>query len=163
MGDFNLLLWYTGLVTEKYLRNPNTNCRTCNKKIYRRPSQIKNGNVFCSMECYGKNCRREIPCLVCKKPILSGLNKKTCSRKCSNIFRSGISYKTGRPKDKVNGLKALKRRIIGKRGGLCERCKYNKYKILQVHHKNRNRNDNSDSNLEILCPNCHYEEHLLKH
>jgi len=48
------------------------------------------------------------------------------------------------------------------RGTKCERCGYKKYEILHVHHKNRNRNDNSMENLEIICPNCHYEEHYLE-
>jgi 5-methylcytosine-specific restriction endonuclease McrA len=30
-----------------------------------------------------------------------------------------------------------------------------------VHHIDRNRNNNDPSNLEILCPTCHEEEHYL--
>ena len=29
--------------------------------------------------------------------------------------------------------------------------------ILQVHHKNQNKKDNSDSNLITLCPRCHFK------
>ena len=29
--------------------------------------------------------------------------------------------------------------------------------ILQVHHKNQNKQDNTDSNLITLCPRCHFE------
>lgn len=51
----------------------------------------------------------------------------------------------------------LKRNLINK----CERCGYDKYiKILGVHHIDRNRNNNSIQNLEVLCPNCHSEEHM---
>jgi len=49
-----------------------------------------------------------------------------------------------------------------KKGTVCERCRYSRYEILQVHHKNRDRNDNNIDNLELICPNCHYEEHLLE-
>jgi 5-methylcytosine-specific restriction endonuclease McrA len=43
----------------------------------------------------------------------------------------------------------------------CERCGYDdKPGILQVHHKDRDRENNALSNLEVLCPNCHAEEHL---
>lgn len=44
----------------------------------------------------------------------------------------------------------------------CERCGYNKFpEILVVHHKDRNRKNGGKENLELLCPNCHEEEHLL--
>lgn len=59
-------------------------------------------------------------------------------------------------------FRVLKSSIMNTGKKSCERCGYNKYKILQIHHKNRNRNDNSIENLEIICPNCHYEEHYLE-
>ncbi len=157
-------MWYTGLMPEQYERNPNTNCFFCKKAIYRRPNQIERntGKVFCSQICYGLSSRKEIPCLVCGKLILSGLNKKTCSRSCANTHREGIRYKMGRPNDKVKSQQALKLRLLAERGKKCERCNYEKYEILQVHHKDRNRNHNNLENLELICPNCHYEEHFLK-
>lgn len=116
-------------------------------------------NVFCSVLCYGVSCRKEIPCVVCGKPILAGLNKKTCNRACANTYRAGIKYKIGRPKDKAIKQYALKMRLSEIRGKVCEKCGYDKYEILQVHHKDRNKNNNELSNLELICPNCHYEEH----
>ena len=156
-------MWYTGLVAE-YKRNPNTKCIICAKDVYRRPSQLKRnmGNVFCSPNCYGISNRKEIPCVVCKKSILSGLNKKTCSRACSNKHRIGIKYNIGRPRDKVISQRALKVRLLEERGKKCQRCDYSKYEILQVHHRDRNRNHNELVNLELICPNCHYEEHFLE-
>ncbi len=92
---------------------------------------------------------------------MSHFNKKTCSRGCANVYRSGIKYKIGRPKDKVKDQRALKVRLLAIRGRKCERCEYAKLEILQVHHKNRNKEDNRLDNLELICPNCHYEEHFL--
>jgi hypothetical protein len=151
-------------VPEEYKRNPNTICAVCKNPIYRRPSQIEKsgGKVFCSMSCYGFSSRREISCVVCGKLILAGLNKKTCSRSCANIQRTGIKYKIGRPRDIAKTFRVLKIRLMEERGKICERCNYAKYEILQVHHKNRKRTDNRSDNLEIVCPNCHYEEHLLE-
>lgn len=151
-------------MAEEYKRNPNTKCIICKSPIYRRPSEIdkNNGQVFCSMKCYGLFCRKEIPCAICGKLMLSSLNKKTCSRSCSNKYRAGIKYKIGRPRDKARTFRVLKLRLMEERGKNCERCGYNKYEILQVHHKNRKRVDNTAENLEIICPNCHYEEHLLE-
>jgi len=121
-----------------------------------------NGRAFCGMLCYGISCRKEIPCAVCGKPILSGLNRITCSRACSNKYRIGIKYKLGRPRDKVVLERAMKIRLIETRGRICERCGYNKTEVLQVHHKDNNHSNNNTNNLELICPNCHFEEHYLE-
>jgi hypothetical protein len=146
-----------------YERHPNTNCIVCDRAIYRKPSQIKRNNnrVFCSILCYGTANRKEKPCAICGKMILSGLNKKTCSRSCANIQRAGIKYTGARPRDKVKYQRGLKIRLAAERGQKCERCNYSKYEILQVHHKDRNRDNNSLENLQLICPNCHYEEHYF--
>ena len=149
-------------MAERYRRKPNTNCLICKKEIYRRPNKIKTGRVFCSVACAGIACRKEIPCLVCGKLILSGFNKKTCSRSCANTHREGIRYKMSRPHDKVKYQRGLKLRLREERGQKCERCGYDKYEILQVHHKDRNRKNNDLKNLQLICPNCHYEEHFLE-
>jgi hypothetical protein len=151
---------------EYYIRKPNTVCLICNKNIYKRPHEIKRGNGrnFCSKACFGKSCRKEISCAICGNLILGGLNKKTCSRACSNIQRTGIRYKQiGRlSKDKVKTAQSLKKRLLKIRGIKCERCTYNKVAILQVHHRDRNHGNNNFDNLELICPNCHYEEHNIR-
>lgn len=151
-------------MTEKYKRKPNTKCIICNKSIYKRKVEmIRNkGRVFCSMACYGISCRKETPCVICGKPILSGRHKKTCSRSCANKHRAGIKYKLNRPKDKVKYHQGLKMRLIKLKGKMCERCGYHKYNILQIHHLDRNRLNNNLKNLQLICPNCHYEMHYLE-
>ena len=159
----NNFIWYTGWVVE-YKRNPNTNCYVCRAPIYRRPSQIErtNSRAYCSQSCYGIYCRKEKPCKICGKPILASLHKKTCSRGCANTNRVGIKYGRGRPKDKVVNYLAIKKRLVEKKGPRCERCGYDRYDILQVHHRDRNRSNNKLDNLGLLCPNCHYEDHFLE-
>jgi len=68
------------------------------------------------MICYGISCRKEMPCSVCGRPILAGLNKKTCSRSYANHQRTGIKYHLNRPKDKVVSQKAIKMRLFKERG-----------------------------------------------
>lgn len=147
-----------------YKRKPNTECFVCQKEIYRRPSEIRLNKVYCSRACFGKACRKEKPCTVCGTPILASFNKKTCSRSCANKNRTGLKYKrNNKPlKDKVKTQRLLKSRLLEERGEVCERCEYDKKEILQVHHRDRNRRNNDLSNLELICPNCHYEEHYLE-
>lgn len=148
-------------MSERHIRNPNTICDRCSKSIYRRPCEIRVGRVFCSQKCYGISNRKESPCIVCGKPILAQFHKKTCSRSCANINRTGIFYHRGSPRDKVKSQRALKVRLLRTRGITCERCGYATQEILQVHHKNRNRDDNRLENLELICPNCHYMEDFI--
>jgi hypothetical protein len=146
-------------------RKPNAVCLICSKSIYRRPAQLrlKKERVFCSLQCYGIAGLKERPCSMCGAMIRAGLNKKTCSRACANIHRTGIRYYLGRQKlDKVLNHRSIKLRLLELRGGICERCGYSKREILHVHHKDRNRTNNNFSNLELICPNCHYEEHYLE-
>ena len=149
---------------ESYKRNPNTTCTVCKRPIYRRPVQldVSHGRAFCSSVCYGISNRKETPCAICSALILASANKKTCSRACANKYRTGIRYKLGRPRDKVVAERMTKMQLLELRGGVCERCGYSKREILHVHHKDRNRNNNDLKNLELICPNCHYEEHYLE-
>lgn len=148
-------------MTEQYKRKPNTHCFVCDKPIYKRPSEIEKtkNKLFCSVACYGISCRKENMCIVCGKPILASLHKKTCSRSCANKNRTGIKYRGDNQNNKYTSQNSLKLLLIQLRGGVCERCGFSRVNILQVHHKNRNRTDNSMKNLELLCPNCHCEEH----
>lgn len=44
----------------------------------------------------------------------------------------------------------------------CSRCGCSDAEILEVHHRDRNRQNNQIENLEPLCPNCHKREHKLR-
>ena len=147
-----------------YKRKPNTFCIICKKPIHKRPTDIRRnkGRVFCSQACFGISCRKEKPCVICGKLILSSAHRKTCSRSCANKNRAGIKYKLNRPKDKVKNYQSLKIRLLKLRGRNCERCGYSKYEILQVHHKDENKQNNEIGNLELICPNCHFEKHYLE-
>ena len=151
---------------ESYVRKPNCKCNVCNKEIYRRPQQIISGNTYCSRECYGKANQKRIKCAICNNTFKSGLNKKTCSRACANKQKEGLRYKQlGRPiKDKVKELESLRNRLITLHGYKCCKCEYNKLPILHVHHKIEKSKGGTDdiNNLELVCPNCHAEEHFLR-
>lgn len=149
---------------EPYQRQANARCLVCSTSMYRRPAEIeRNGNrLFCSSACFGIASRKDRACKICGNRIGPGINRVTCSRACANRHRAGIQYKTGRRKDKVKDQRMLKLRLLETRGSKCERCGYAKVEILHIHHRDRNRQNSSLENLELICPNCHYEEHYLE-
>lgn len=152
----------------KYNRNPNTTCSICKSPCYKRPSDLlkSSGKAYCSQTCYGISCRKETPCLVCKTPIISSLNKKTCSKKCfekllsspDRTFSKGRKKVTSTPKFRTRSLRKL---MFSLRGSKCEICNYNKEQVLTIHHIIERSKGGSDdpSNLLVLCRNCHGEIH----
>lgn len=142
-----------------HFRRPNAKCAYCSKAIYRRPVEIGRRSVYCSAACFGKSCRKEKPCPACGRTILASEKRRSCSRACANRLRTGIKYGTGARKDIVSTVRYLKARLIELRGPACERCGYCRVQILVVHHVDRDRKNNKMENLELICPNCHAEEH----
>ncbi len=145
-----------------YIRKSNCVCSVCTKAIYRRPSQIAGGAVFCSLQCSAKSQQKYKKCPMCSNVYIGA--KKTCSRSCANTSRTGLSYTKDNSLNKAYRGRQLKE-LLGKRSsGRCERCQHDNYSILQVHHKiERHRGGTDDiSNLELLCPNCHACHHLGK-
>ena len=141
-------------------RKPNTVCSRCHKDIYRRPSQIQSGPVFCSLLCHGHEQRKSRQCSICEKEFYG--RKNNCSRSCANKARTGISYTKENAFNKAYKGKVLKELVAKRCDGKCERCKENNYAILQVHHKKERHKGGGDtlSNLELLCPNCHASHHM---
>jgi predicted HNH restriction endonuclease len=66
-------------------------------------------------------------------------------------------------------LGRAKERVLKERGRKCELCGWNKINIVtelcpvDVHHKDGNSKNNTESNLQILCPNCHALTETYKH
>jgi 5-methylcytosine-specific restriction endonuclease McrA len=98
-------------------------------------------------------------CPICSKKFEaksgSPKQKRTCSYACSNKL-----FRVNNKSIYIDGRSTYRKKALSKLPNLCNRCGYNSYiDILEVHHKDRNRKNNDISNLEILCPNCHSEEH----
>ena len=64
------------------------------------------------------------------------------------------------PKARYHGLscKAAKRLVLAV--GACQRC--GGKKRLGVHHRDRNKHNQTPANLEILCHRCHMREHRFE-
>ena len=142
------------------MRKPNCTCSVCKKDIYRRPSRLLSGNVYCGVKCHGIGQRNTKICPVCSKEYI-GTVKKTCSRACANKKRSGIKYNGLNENNKFLKSKALKEKLGVIHKGVCEQCGNDNYNILQVHHKIErcNGGTNDLNNLMLLCPNCHMVQH----
>lgn len=147
-----------------------TNCRYCNKEFaarLRSRKKAKSYAKFCCKEC----CRKwdeenhqifEIKCDFCQsivnkrkfKPSKTGLH--FCSRQCKDEaqkLKSGITalhlphYSTGRSSYR-NQFETDKL--------ICKRCGYNEFSCsVDIHHIDKNRDNNHLDNLIPLCANCH--------
>jgi phage terminase large subunit GpA-like protein len=141
-----------GLQFEKrksLLKTKNYCCRNCQHK--KMITQIKFVCAFCSLEFYRRPSR--------KKNSRSGLF--FCSRKCKDTAQSiEHGFAEIHPSHYKNGENNYRDKALRHYPNECNRCGYKKnVKILQVHHKDENRQNNALENLEVLCPNCHAEIH----
>lgn len=114
---------------------------------------------YCSRRCYYKSLNGkgsvEHICRCCGKRFMDSPshNRIYCSKTCVNK----TALTRFNPKTAGTALTAMRRRGMVKS---CSRCGYSKnLAILGIHHKDRNRQNNRLSNLEVLCPNCHSIEH----
>lgn len=142
-------------------RIPNCKCLVCGTPTYKRPQQLMSGRYFCSRDCYNTSRPKGVKlCPVCNDPLPTK-NCITCSRRCANMNRRGISYKIGQPRNNKKIIDDLKKKLFILRGPKCERCPHDNLNVLQAHHIIPVHKGGKDeiSNLEILCPNCHGAEH----
>lgn len=73
-----------------------------------------------------------------------------------------VGWNGGRQPDKSGKYttrRAVKKKLQKIRGQNCEQCKNSVWNdkpiLLELHHIDGNNQNNEDSNLQILCPNCH--------
>ena len=156
-------------------------CCGCENKFNAPLKEVKRGNGrFCSVSCGSKYRIRVktgdiITCVMCgghkyktKSKIKSKSKLNFCSRRCKELAqrrKSSYYHLLSPHKNKeVMGVNTYRKDFMDSLTEIkCNRCEYNKLiEILEVHHKNRNRKDNHFKNLELLCPNCHKEEHFKK-
>jgi len=145
-------------------------CQFCHKSFQAPVKELNRGNAkFCSMVC--RSSARKITfrapnlnCAYCKVPFYRR-NRKVHSK-------SGLVFCCRAHKDiaaRIDGIKAIHPSSYGvtkdyrdiafrNLPNVCNRCGFDK--VLVVHHKDRDRSNNTLGNLEILCPNCHALEHL---
>lgn len=151
-------------------------CDGCGE-ISDRPKRIfkNNSENFCSHKCWADTTSQRsmvnMSCSFCEnlfKRRQSHLNKSKsglyfCSRVCKdNAQRLENNFPEIRPDHYGSGITNYRNIAFRTNDKKCFVCGYDKYpEILQVHHIDRNRNNNTIENLKILCPTCHMEDHFL--
>lgn len=148
------------------------NCKGCGNVFF---SPKHADRKYCKIDC-SKISHQEVSvsvtCDFCGKVTIknpSSMKKsksgyRFCDRACKDEGqRLGSNLQKMRPKHYSDGRHSY--REIAKRGSIleCNRCKWKEVPgVLKVHHRDRNRDNNTIENLEILCPNCHDIEHFSR-
>lgn len=132
--------------TSRYCSEKCSNKGQYKSKIARHPEGLQ-GSL--NMDCHvcGKALRR--------RPEISKSGIYTCSYKCMGISRLTDTTKGNHP--------SYVKRWFARKGKMseCEECGYNQIPgILVLHHRDRDRSNNTTGNLQVLCPNCHAIEHM---
>lgn len=136
-------------------KNKIDSCIRCGKEF---SHYSYDNQQYCSKECYYTKDKVECECLTCgkktlkPKSIVDRNEDNYCSRECYNLRRK-------------EDLKRLKRHtkyydeLLEK--SKCA-CGVEETYLLQIHHKDGNNTNNDESNLEVVCANCHVKRHLKK-
>ena len=149
-------------------------CVICSSSNYLPAHVLKNRKeYFCSSACKKESRSIKVHCAWCDSELLrtpsSFARSKSglvfCGRKCKEKAQKIGGLEAIQPDHYGAGIGKTDYRLTIEESGIprkCCKCSYDKVpEILQVHHKDRNRTNNDLSNLELVCPNCHNEEHFL--
>ena len=146
-------------------------CEVCGKECWV-PKHVLGVKRFCSKACMNQSHRVAVECAFCKKSFTKPVGRlgrgsksglQFCSRECKDAAqRIDSGFDVLHPPHYKTGAREYRAKAFRELPHACNRCGWDKYpEVLQVHHKDRDRNNANRENLEILCPTCHEVEHLL--
>ena len=156
-----------------YENNPKL-CKQCGKPI---PYEDRNRKEFCSQSCSttynnllrGNKIREHNKyCINCGKELTGDkVYNKYCCKSCQHDYQYKqyiIKWKSGEDSGvigKYDISNHIRRYLFEKYNNQCQLCGWNKVnpksgKVpLQIHHVDGNCLNNSEDNLQLICPNCH--------
>jgi hypothetical protein len=146
-------------------------CSYCNREYTRIAKYVVEANKkgwrqTCSSKCEGEIKRegKTLKCFTCDKKIYisnsrakkSKSGKFFCSRSCATVENNKLKVGENHP----HYIGASYRKIaFDNFKHKCYFCEYDDPTVLQVHHIDENRKNNSLDNLLIVCPTHHIELH----
>lgn len=143
------------------------NCAFCNNQFI---SRIDQPRKYCSEACskFGRRKRVQLSCASCNKSFerkKCGLvNSKSglyfCCRNCKDNAQKLGGIKEIQPSHYGTSTQPKYRHLFEEKDLICSRCGYNEFaSSVQIHHKDKNRDNNTKENLMPLCANCHLAYH----
>lgn len=143
-------------------------CKTCRTTFYAPKNRLADRQT-CSTACSGKQHRRRVrvKCAMCHKRFERTVNKLKnsksgvtfCTRACKDIGQRIEGIGAIHPAHYGNGKFAYRNKAFKSLPAKCARCGYAKdKKMLDVHHRDRDRAHNHVTNLEVVCVWCHAVE-----
>lgn len=140
-------------------------CLVCNKEYFV-PKHCFEKFKFCNVKCSGLHSRKQIKtvCANCgkefsrtkKKLDLSKSKINFCSKKCKDEAQRIDGIKEIHLSHYNGGSTVYRDYAFRIKGKICNKCGYNKCEqMLDVHHIDCDRSNNTIENLEVLCVWCH--------
>jgi len=157
----------------KNIKNPNTICTNCSRKIYKKPSHLSNNYIhFCNRKCmneYNKSRSSATleTCAECTKNIFRTNSQRRkslsgiffCSKLCGNKYKSKRKM-TKWPINNPKNHRSRKKIILERSGFSCQKCGYKEdSRMLDIHHHDGDHSNNDWNNLRCVCSWCHVKHH----
>jgi hypothetical protein len=146
-------------------------CTYCKAEVEKRPTDVKRYKThFCNRECANnhrksKKVLKEVVCDCCGKTIHKTRNQlrnsKTgryyCDNTCKNKHVAQLRWKDV---DNTKSHRSRSKTVKENANNACQCCGYNEDKrMLDVHHKDGNHQNNTWENLCCICVWCHNLHH----
>jgi hypothetical protein len=144
------------------------NCKNCNKefeKVYSEIKKSKTGNHFCSRSCAATFNNKIKPkktltntCKICNTSILA--SRKYCDQCSDNKLYCKATLETAKT-DRTR--KRILIEQLGHKCYICNNTEWNGKPIpLELEHIDGDSDNNKESNLQLICPNCHAQTPTYK-